>query len=354
MKLQHYLPILVLTCFYASSCAKNTDEKGKASKSYSFTADANAELSIADSDKSLDFGDDFAKDPREQKSTTEGPVLCSSVVCFTATALTGKYYGIGLSIQSAGNGMVAYFGQDTWSTITGTSTSYDFDASSPIINAGTLTCCNGVGDLSSSNTYVESVMYLFSYLDATFTVANVTGNTTMNQSFTLRFVFADEAIPSGVRGDILIKDLNLPNGQGGVNDGEFKWVSSGSGALTTTRPSDPVAMNESITNYTNPFGPNAGNQSIPVIYAGVLPANSSESGLFTITEENLKTAGNTYSFAFNPTNFIMFPTLISSGGDINMISSVKSMMQKVHLGGLPHSMQSYGVGNPASTVLTVL
>jgi hypothetical protein len=245
--------------------------------------------------------------------------------------------------------MVAYFGQDSWSSITGTSVAYPFDASTPVTNSGTLTCCNGTGDFSSSNTYIESVMYLFAYLDATFTVANVGSNTTMNQAFTIRFVFADGAITSGIRGDILIKDTNLPAGQGGSNDGEFKWVSTASGALSTTRPSDPVTMNSSVTNYTNPFGANAGNQTIPVIYAGVTPASGS--GLLTFTEAELRTVGRIYSFKFDPTNFVMFPALLTT--DINSIYSVKTLMQNVHLGGLPHSLQSQGVGNPASTTLTI-
>ena len=110
-------------------------------------------------------------------------------------------------------------------------------------------------------------------------------------------------------------------------------------------------MNSSVVNYVNPFGSSGGNQTIPVIYAPVFPASGSD--VFTTSETELRVAGKTYSFKFDPTNFIMFPTLQNSGMDINMITSLKTLLQRIHLGGLPHSQQSYGVGNPAATLLTV-
>jgi hypothetical protein len=344
-----------------TACDKKNSTESSTGQSYNFTSSANIQVGLNNSSLMATVKPTFEIDSSvknknlrtnetssevDELMTTSGPTLCSSVVCFTATSLTGRYYGVGFSIQSAGHGMVAYFGQDSWSSIIGTSQTYPFDASSPITNVGTLTCCNGTGDLSSSNTYIESVMYLFSYLDATFTVANVGSNTYMNQSFTVRFVFANDAITSGIRGDILIKDLNLPPGQGGSNDGLFKWVSSASGTLSTTRPADPVTMDSKITNYVNPFGEHAGNSSIPVIYAGVI---STGGGLYTVNESDLKVANRTYNFNFDAKNLIMFPKLQTT--DINSLFSVKALMQNIHLGGLPHSFQPMGVGSPASTTL---
>jgi len=340
--------VLVSVFLLVSGCDNKKDSDSESpGQSYSFTSAGNAKLTFSSSFMPTDYLS--AEDLNSPLVIASGPTLCSSVICFSATALTGKYYGLGFSIQSAGNGMVAYFGQDSWSGIVGTSTTYNFDASNPVVNSGTLVCCNGTGDLSSSNTYIESVMYLFSYLDATFTVSGVTGNATMNGAYTVRFIFANDAITNGVRGDVLIKDSGLPSGQGGSNDGAFKWVSISTGVLSTTRPSDPVTMNSSVTNYVNPFGSSGGNQSIPVIYAPVFPASGS--GVFSTTESELRVAGKTYSFKFDPTNFIMFPTMQHS--DINMIFSLTELMRKIHLGGLPHSQQSYGVGNPAATLLTV-
>jgi hypothetical protein len=81
----------------------------------------------------------------------------------------------------------------------------------------------------------------------------------------------------------------------------------------------------------------------------VLP--ESGTGVFSVNESVLSTNGKTYTFSFDPKNFVMFPTAQIS--DINMFYSYKEMLSKIHLGGLPHSGQSRGVGNPASTVLTV-
>lgn len=316
------------------SCNKASTGGGS---SYSFTAASTASFRLT------------SRSSREvlQSERVTGPTLCSSVICFTPTKLTGKYYGTGFLIQSSGNGMVAYFGQDSWANITSSSTTYSFDSSSPVTNSGNLTCCNGTGDFTSSNTYIESVMYLFGYLDATFTVSGVTGNTSMNREFTVRFVLADGAITSGIRGDLLLKD---------PSDGIFKWIDTsvsaggnvGAGTLVTTRPTSPVTMNTSVVSYSNPFG-SQGNQTIPVIYAPVVPASGS--GLFEVTEASLSAANKSYTYKFNPTNFVMFPQLLTA--DINMLSSYTALLQKIHLGGLPHSAQTSGVGSPASTVLTV-
>jgi hypothetical protein len=326
------------------SCSKSDKKEETSGKSYSFDAGAKATLKMKSS--SL-VGPDLEA-VGSQVTALTGPTLCSSVVCFTPSALTGKYYGSGFSIQSNGNGMVAYFGQEVWSTIVGTSSSYSFDSSVPTTNSGTLNCCGGTGDLTSENTYIESVIYLFAYLDATFTVSGVTSNTLMNREFTVRFVFADDAITGGKRGDVLMKD---------PADSTFKWIDTatssggnvGNGTLTTTRPTAPVTMNASVKNWVNPFGSDKGNQSIPVIYAPVTP--SSGAGVFQVNETQLKTVGRTYNYGFDPSNFIMFPALLKA--DINSLYSYVQLLSHIHLGGLPHSGQSMGVGNPASTVLTV-
>lgn len=287
-------------------------------------------------------------DFRPSQALGTGPTLCSSVICFTPSKLTGAYYGTGFLIQSSGSGMMAYFGQTNWSSITGTSTSYSFDTSAPITNTGNLNCCSGTGNLSSSNTYISDVAYLFGYLDATFTVSGVTSNTNMNREFTVRFVLANGAISGGIRGDVLLKD---------PGDSVFKWMDTsvsaggdiGAGTLVTTRPTTPVTMNTSVKNYTNPFGTGKGNDSIPVIYAAALP--QSGSGVFTTSESALNTADKTYTFSFDSTKFVMFPTLLTA--DINSLSTYYQLMSLIHLGGLPHSTQSSGVGSPSGTILTV-
>lgn len=312
--------------FLSMACGKKSDDKTTSAQSYSFTSTANASITNSVSSASLEL------------QATAGPTLCSSVVCVTPTSISGKYYGTGLLIQSNGNGMMAYFGQSEWSSITGTSTSYSFSSASPVVNAGNLVCCTGSGDLSSENTYIESVAYLFSYIDATFAISGVTGNTAMNTTYSLRFVLADDAISSGKRGDVLILD-----------SGTYKWMDNNTSALSATRPTTPVTMNSSVTSWQNPFGSEKGNQTIPVIYANV--AAPSSGGVFQVKESELKVQSKTYSFGFNKQNFIMFPTVLTN--DINMISSVKELLSRVHLGGLPHSAQSMGVGNPASTQLTI-
>ncbi|MCX6117456.1 MAG: hypothetical protein NT027_07940 [Proteobacteria bacterium] len=343
MSLKQLCFCLALSILQAS-CSKS-DKKDEASgKSYSFDAVAKATLKM----KSTSLADSDLGAVGSEATALAGPTLCSSVVCFTPSALTGKYYGSGFSIQSNGNGMVAYFGQDAWSNIKGTSSTYSFDSSVPTTNSGTLTCCGGTGDLTSENTYIESVIYLFAYLDATFTVSGVTSNTLMNREFTVRFVFADDAITGGKRGDVLMKD---------PADSIFKWIDTatsaggnvGNGTLTTTRPTAPVTMNASVKNWVNPFGSDKGNQSIPVLYAPITP--SSGTGVFQVNETQLKTVGRTYNYSFDPSNFIMFPSLQKT--DLNSIYSYVQLLSNIHLGGLPHSGQSMGVGNPASTVLTV-
>ena len=327
--------------FIGGGCSKNEPESDKtAGKTYSFDAQANAKLKMKGAALSR---------ATTLKTSAAGPTLCSSVICFTPTVLTGKYYGTGFLIQSDGNGMVAYFGQDSWSSITGASKSYDFNSTSPIENSGTLTCCGGTGDLTSANTYIESIIYLFGYIDATFAVSGVTSNTSMNREFTVRFVLADGAIASGIRGDLLLKD---------PADGVFKWIDTsvnaggnvGDGTLVATRPQTPIVLNSAVTNWTNPFGSTQGNQSIPVIYAPVL--TSAGTGVYTVSESDLNTPGKTYQFSFDPTNMVIFPMLMASS-DLNSLSTYAQLLNKISLGGLPHSGQPMGVGNPAGTQLTV-
>jgi hypothetical protein len=280
-------------------------------------------------------------------AVTVGPTLCGSTVCFTPTALTGTYFGTGLLLQVGGKGMVAYFGQEAWSGITGTSPSAAFDVGAPITHAGTLSCCAGDGDLSTPDVYVSDVIYLFGTIDATFSVSGVTSNTSMNREFTVRFVMADGALPTAKRGDVLLKD---------PADGQFKWMDPstttggdvGAGTLVTTRPASPVTMDGAVVNYVNPFSTTQGNQQIPVFYA---PVTSLDGTPYAIDEAGLRLVGRTYTFRFDPTNFVMFPAVLTA--DLDQLYSYKQLLSKVHLGGLPHSQQPMGVGSPAATVLEV-
>ncbi len=338
----HILALVIALFEFGCSKASSNAAAG-GGISYDISATAKSSIGLK-SVNALSVSSHFSK----ATTLTDGPTLCSSVVCFTPTAMTGKYYGTGLQIQSSGNGMVAYFGQDSWSSIKGTSQTYDFDSAAPVTNSGDLKCCGGTGDLDSENTYVSEVIYLFGYIDATFTLSGITGNTTMNREFTVRFVLADGAITDGIRGDLLIKD---------PSDGVFKWIDKsvsaggdvGDGALVSSRPTTPVTMDSSVTKWTNPFGTSAGNQEIPVIYAPILPETLD--GKVTISKTQIETSGRTYSYSFDPTNFIMFPSMQTT--DLNMLYSYTQLLSKIHLGGLPHSMQTMGVGSPASTVLKI-
>lgn len=339
--------ILVTMAFLSMGCSqsKSGSSSDAAKNSYSFSASASANIAL----KSSVLGLAQSESQNEVSLLATGPTLCSSVVCFTPTSLTGKYYGTGFLIQSNGSGMTAYFGQSTWSDLTGKSESYSFNAAVPISNSGTLTCCNGTGDLTSENTYIESAIYLFGYLDATFTVSGVTSNTSMNREFTVRFVLADDAVTSAKRGDVLLKD---------PADGIFKYIDTavsaggmvGAGTLVEARPSSPVVMNTSVTNWTNPFGTDKGNQSIPVIYAPIITKKEGE--VFQVKKTELETNGRTYTYGFDPTNFVMFPDFLTS--DINSLYSYTQMLSKISLGGLPHSTQSMGIGNPAGTLLKIV
>lgn len=341
MKTLFVLFLAVTPLFFFSSCSDSKkDGSSSEAKSYSFSAAGFASLRLKSTGLS-------AVDDSLTQALAPGPTLCSSVVCFTPTLLTGMYYGTGFLIQSNGNGMVAYFGQDNWSSITGSSEKYAFNTQTPITNSGSLFCCNGTGDLASENTYISDAIYLFAYLDATFTVSGVTSNTLMNREFTVRFILADDAIATAKRGDLLLKD---------PSDGVFKWMNTtvsaggivGAGTLVTTRPSSPIVMNTSVKDWTNPNGPTQGNQSIPVINAALIPTSGQ---VYQVNENDLKRSGVTYTYSFDPTNFVMFPALLTA--DKNSLSSYVQLLSNIHLASLPHSGQPMGVGSASSTTLTV-
>lgn len=324
--------LLLMGALFSLGCSpKSSTDSPSAGQSYSFTATANSRLGT-DSSFLHPFGVSL------RPLSASGPTLCSSVICITPTSISGKYFGTGLSIQSNGSGMMAYFGQSIWSDITGTSPSYSFDSASPIVNAGTLNCCVGTGDLTSENTYLAGVSYLFGYLDVAFTLSGITGNVSMNGNYDVRFVLATGAMTNAIRGDILLNE-----GSG------YQWMDSTNGSLVSTRPSSPVTMDSSVVNWVNPFGTDKGNQEIPVISANIIPPVGG--GVRTITETELKTESLTYSFGFNMANFVVFPSLLHA--DINLLSSKQELLTRLHLAGLPHSDQPMGVGDPADTEITI-
>lgn len=320
-------------CIAALVFACGDDRKGGGpGKSYNFTVSSAARLKSTDVSSTARIGN-----PSTMFSSA--PANCTDNVCFTPTALTGKYFGVGLMIQSGGNGMNAYFGQESWSGITAASTSYDFDFNTPITETGTLVCCTGTGDLSSENTYFSDAIYLFGYLDATFEVAADSGaNGDAIGPHTVRFILADDAIESAKRGDLMYKDA----------DTTFKWMdSTDSGTLSATRPTSPVTMNSSVVSWSNPYGDDKGNSTIPVI--STLIAEPESGGVHQVSESELKTADRTYTYDFPVNGFIFFPTVLRS--DIGMLSSKKELLSRIHLQGLPHT--EYEMGSAGSTVLTI-
>lgn len=232
--------------------------------------------------------------------------------------------------------MMSYILADNWNGITSSSTTYEFSGSNPVTSSGNLICCGGSGDLTGDNVYFSNAAYLFGYLDVKFTVPyNTTQkgrvSSEMQQAHTVRFVFADNILSGYKRGDLLYKD----------SDVTFKWVDSSTGDLSTTRPSSPVTMDTMVVNYTSPFSEIT--SGIPVIYTDVL---DNSSGKITTSEDALKSTGKTYSFDFNADYFLVF---MLKSDELEIMSSKKEMLQRIHLSGLPHSKFTFGTAG-ASTL----
>jgi hypothetical protein len=314
------------------ACEMDEKKDGGEKKSYSFTTTSKVEI------KSSSFGltnnlHTSASNP--YALTTAAPPMCKDNVCFTPTQLTGKYYGVGLMIQSNNSGMMAYFGQDSWSGITSASKSYNFDFQNPISESGNLVCCTSEGDLANGNSYFSDAVYMFGYFDVTFEIPSSSGaNGDAIGTHTIRFVLADDAVDQAKRGDLLYSDA-----------GTFKWMDS-EGVLSTTRPTAPITMDAGVVNWSNPYG-DKGNQSIPVINSMLEEATGG--GVNIVTEDELKIQGRTYSFDFQADGFIAFPTLLRN--DIGMLDSRKKLMSLVHIQGLPHS--KYNMGSSATSKLTI-
>jgi hypothetical protein len=321
---------LLLSLSVLLSCGEDRDEGG--GSSYSFSSVASTLLT----DSLAMFSNNAAKATLVRSFTS----LCTSVICFTPTAVTGKYFGVGLLIQSEGNGLSAYFGQDEWGSITGSSPAYSFNIGTPITNAGDLWCCNGRGDLANGTSYISDVTFLLKYVDVTFTFTG-SGAVDVDKAHTLRFVFAnlasdDADAPNALRGDILYFD-----------SGAFKWVDAdgdfhlGSGA----RPSDAINQDDAVTNWSNPWG-TVGQQSIPTVGSAV---KSEGGGVMVTSETELKEVGRTYSFKFPVDDLIVFPDRLHA--DAGMINSLEEMLEHVHMAGLPHG--SRGVIGASDTELSV-
>ncbi len=324
--------LLLLTVTVALSACDMDDKKEDGEKSsYAFTSTASVKL------KSSSFGlrdDSFFTSPSKNLTTAEPP-MCKDNICYTPTQLTGKYYGVGLMIQSENSGMMVYFGQDSWSGITSSSTSYNFNFNSPISNSGDLVCCTGQGDLANGESYFSDAVYMFGYIDATFTIPSSAGaNGDAVGTHTVRFVLADGAVSEAKRGDLMYSDA-----------GTFKWMDA-EGVLTTTRPASPIAQDAGVVNWTNPFG-DKGNQSIPVINAAL--EDAAAGGVNVVTEDELKIVGRNYSFDFQADGFISFPTLLKT--DIGMLDSKKKLLSSIHIQGLPHS--KYNMGSAATSTLVI-
>ncbi len=268
--------------------------------------------------------------------TTLLPPMCVDSLCITPSTVSGIYYGAGIMIQSAGNGMMAYFGQESWSGTTGASPSSPFDFAAPGTQTGELICCVGEGDLASENTYISDAVYLFGYLDASFVVEAASGaRGDAVGSHNVRFVLADGAVTGAKRGDLLYADA-----------GTFKWVDA-AGALQATRPADALTMDAKVVSWVNPFGTDKGNQTIPMLSASLTPPTGG--GVMPVTEAELKTVGRSYTFAFDVSGFITFPTLLKA--DAGMLDSRATLLSKIHIQGLPHSR--YMMSDAGDTTLTI-
>jgi hypothetical protein len=306
------------------------NQEGGAGTRYNFTATSKNAI------KSGSVSTSARLDP--SLAASSAPASCTDNLCFTPITLTGKYYGIGLMMQVEGNGMNAYFGQDSWSSISGTSPQYEFNATTPITHTGNLTCCAGSGTFSS-NSYFSDVLYLFGSLDSTFTVSTTTGASgTALGTHTVRFVLSDDAVTLAKRGDIFYKDT----------DGQFKWIDNSTGNLSLTRPTTPVTMNTEVSNWVNPYDSTKGQQHIPVISSSIADPPS---GKHSVSEDSLKASGKSYVFDFPSSGLMFFPTVLKT--DAAILSSRLALLQRVHIQGLPHS--GYPSGSAlATTSLTII
>lgn len=334
-RFQNAAQLLLLTSLFTGFVAGcglfGNNPGGSPGTSYSFTATSKNAL------KSGSVTTSARLDPSGIASSSL-PASCTDNLCFTPVTLTGKYYGMGLMMQVEGSGMNAYFGQDSWSSISGTSPQYEFNSALPITHTGNLTCCAGTGTFGS-NSYFSDVLYLFATLDSTFTVSASTGASgTAVGTHSVRFVLSDDAVTLAKRGDILYRDT----------DGEYKWVDNSSGSLTLTRPTTPVTMNTKVSNWVNPYDSTKGQQHIPVISSSIA---DSANGKHVVSEESLKVSGKSYVFDFPAAGLIFLPTVLKT--DASILSSRLTLLQQIHIQGLPHS--GY-VGGSAlgSTTLTIL
>lgn len=332
MSKKYFSWLLLVVAVVLFSCTKKDDSGVPgADNVYDFTSTVTGVL------KSASLAPNPQSELRSQENT-----MCQTIFCVTPSAVSGKYYAVGLLIQSAGNGMLAYLGQGPWSDITSNSTAYDFSLNNPISHTGTLGCCGGSGDLNDPNTYFSDVAYMIGYMDITFTLTSGMGvHGTAIGTHTLRLVLAEGAITGASRGDMLYKDT----------DTNFKWISSSDGILSSTRPTSPLQLDSAVTNYTNPFG-SQGNQQIPVIYAGINSTNLNGDPL-VVTEAELREDGKTYEFYFNAENLVIFPTILKNQ-DEGMVDSVFTMLKKFHIQGLPYTGAGMYIGTTPSAPNTTL
>lgn len=103
---------------------------------------------------------------------------------------------------------------------------YDFDFADPV----PISSSSGVKD-STKLWYCKHIVGLFGYLDIELSAG------------TLRVMLGQIAGSDAKRGDLLLKDGDT-----------FKWAPTGSGGLTTTRPTNPV-VDSAIANFTDSIRP---------------------------------------------------------------------------------------------------
>jgi len=201
-----FASVTVLSIIFSGCGEDGKKDKDGKGKSYSFSAAATAIVKSSrlalTSSNSESKGDEESIKAGALTSTSGAAHLCATgqtITCVAPSALTGKHYGIGLLIQAGGRGMQSYLLSDSFSSITVTGPSYDFNAANPVTSTGALTCCGGEGDLAGENTYFSNVAYVFGYLDATIAVPFTDAQ--LNQvpqevkgNHTVRFVLFENAV----------------------------------------------------------------------------------------------------------------------------------------------------------------
>ena len=201
-----------------------------------------------------------------------------AVTCFTPTSFTGKFSTLNLRVTPGNNNYIRLPVIEPEQNDVATRT---FDLSlSEAINAN-FKCCEGKSWKTNEGSYTD-LLWTVGIIDVTFS------GTTLGFSgtYSLRFVFANDAALGYVRGDILIKDGT-----------DYKWCPKNTtvlSACSTTRPDAPITQDEAVVNYA----PKAGDPKLPYLNAELYP-DATGKGKFAVSSDDLIDSSLTLTVDFD-------------------------------------------------------